>query len=148
MLSIGNNMRRWWAKNQEATLEDLPHQAWSVRDLQGRHRRTAENEGQWTEVVRLSMKGLKRRIARRAIAVQDDGTLPSSDKSGLSSQRFLAQVLNQVSSATLIMEYHGHSSFIVSGTYNIVCFSGSHVTSSGRHPEKDTQLVRGCIWNS
>lgn len=49
-------MRRWWADNGEATLEDLVHRPQSVLDLGGKNWKTAEKDGHWTEVVRRTTK--------------------------------------------------------------------------------------------
>lgn len=66
---------------RDAILEDFEHRAQSLLDLQGGHRKTAEKEGQWTEVVRRNTKEPKRRGRRRQVMdIQNAGTIYKLDK--------------------------------------------------------------------
>lgn len=58
-LSIRSTMRFGWTDNQEATLEDVAHQAQSVLFCHGGHWKAAEKKLQWTEDVRRHTIGPK-----------------------------------------------------------------------------------------
>lgn len=142
-------MVSWWTDSGEATFEDLANKTQSIMGSHGVRPKTATNvDGQKTEAVRRTNKRPKKKWRQcRVKAVQDRGTPSSSDKNGHYSP-IMAQVVSQAASVFSSRDNNLDSSFMDSGIYWIVCYSGNDVTPKCRHLTDSTQFIKARSWNS
>lgn len=125
---IRNTVLHWLADNEEATLKDLSHETEALLDLNGGHRKSTEKEGQWTKPPWRSIESFERREKPcRVIAVQENGTPFSSDKSAYSPSISWAQVVSQIVLAPT-SKWNKSNSYMDSSTYCRVCYSRNHGT--------------------
>lgn len=73
---------------------------------------------------------------------RDDGTRSTSHKKSLSSQRFGAQVVNQVAWTPSRKKYESDPFFMKSVTYSWACYGSNQIMSECCHLREDDQLVR------
>lgn len=141
--STRDALQRWKSDSREAMLEDLSLQMRSLLYLEGDQRETAEKEYKWTKVQLRNTKGPEAiKKPRRNITVKDDGTQSSSEKNGLSSQKWGTQFVNQVESNHLRTVYESDFCFMNSDTYRQTWYSSNHVTSAFCPMMESTQFLQ------
>lgn len=149
VISIHNTVCLWRADRGEAALENLVYQPRSLVNLRGNQTRAATNEeSQWTESSKRINEGPRWKGGQlRIMAVQNNDSSSSSSTNGPSSPTLWAQVVSQVASVPWSTTYESYSSFMYSGTYYIICYSGNHVASKCLHLVENIHLVKGQNWN-